>query len=158
MAMMLGINKLVTVYCLNPFIIRVAEDKEMFIISPGENVFGAEFNKISQFRDLYSTVLDLRNKIGYSLEKAIEYAYSDEVMDNYNMLHTSGNNEWLAYYFIENAMFRVETMWDILAHIYNIKYDLGEPIYKVYHSRIFSNKVRVLQRFKIFCMRHSIAS
>ena len=30
----------------NPFIIRVAEDKEMFIISPGENVFGAELNKI----------------------------------------------------------------------------------------------------------------
>ena len=82
----------------------------------------------------------MRNKIGYSLEKAIEYAYSDEVMENYNMLHTSGNNEWLAYYFIENAMFRVETMWDVLAHIYNIKYDLGEPIYKVYHSRIFSNQ------------------
>lgn len=112
----------------------------MFIISPGENVFGAELNKISQFRDLYSIVLDLRNKIGYSLEKAVEYAYSDEVVENYNMLHTSGNNEWLAYYFIENAMFRVETMWDILAHIYNIKYDLGEPIYKVYHSRIFSNQ------------------
>lgn len=79
----------------NPFIIRVAEDKEMFIISPGENVFGAELNKISQFRDLYSIVLDLRNKIGYSLEKAVEYAYSDEVVENYNMLHTSGNNEWL---------------------------------------------------------------
>jgi hypothetical protein len=124
----------------NPFIIRVAEDKEMFIISPGANVFGSELNKISQFRDLYSTVLDLRNKIGYSLEKAIEYAYSDEVMENYNTLHTSGNNEWLAYYFIENAMFRVETMWDILAHIYNIKYDLGEPIHKVYHRRIFSNQ------------------
>mgnify|MGYP003437634686 CR=1 FL=1 len=43
-----------------------------------------------------------------------------EVVENYNMLHTSGNNEWLAYYFIENAMFRVETMWDILAHIYNL--------------------------------------
>lgn len=124
----------------NPFIMRVSKDKEMFIISPGESIFGTEINKISQFRDIYNTVLDLRNKIRYSLENAIEYAYSEDVRKNYNILHSSGNNEWLAYYFIENAMFRVETMWDILAHVYNIKYDLGEPIHKVYHSRIFSNQ------------------
>ena len=113
----------------NPFIIRVAEDKQMFIISPGENAFGAELNKISQFRDIYSTILDLRKKTRYSLEQAIEYTYSDEVRNDYNMLHSSGINEWFAYYFIENAMFRLETMWDILAHVYNIKYNLGEIIH-----------------------------
>ncbi len=131
----------------NPFIIRVSEDREMFIISPGDNAIGTELDKISKFKDIYSTVLDLKNKIGYSLKKAIEYAYSDEVRDNYNMLHSSGDNEWLAYYYIENAMFRVETMWDILAQIYNIKYSLGEPIHKVYHSHIFSNQEQYCNKY-----------
>lgn len=123
----------------NPFIIKIGENKEMFVISPGKNAVGDILDKVSQYRDIYSTILDLRNKIGYSLEMAIEYAYSDEIRTNYNVIISSGSNEWLAYYFIENALFRIEAMWDILAQVYNIKYGLGKRIDRVYHKKIFSN-------------------
>lgn len=52
----------------------------------------------------------------------------------------SGENVWFAYYFIENAMFRIEALWDLLAHFYNLKYDLGKEIHEVYHTRIFSSR------------------
>ena len=132
----------------NPFIVLVSEEKELLMISSGnDNSVGTSLSKITQYRDIYNTVLDLKNKIGFSLEKAIEYAYCKEVQEKYNMMHSSREKEWSAYYYIENAMFRVETLWDILAHIYNIKFDLEEPINKVYHSRIFSDRERYKNKY-----------
>ena len=39
--------------------------------------------------------------------------------------------EFLAYYFSENALFRLSTLWDILAQFYNIFYNLGKENYDI---------------------------
>lgn len=131
----------------NPFIMYMEDDKELFIINNGNDKTMSDLDVLSKYRGLYDTVLDLREKIIYSLDNAIEYAYTDDVQEKYSILSQSGHNEWMAYYSIENAMFRIEALWDILAHFYNIKYELGEEIHKVYHSRIFSSDETKLRKY-----------
>lgn len=122
----------------NPFIIRVDDDKEMFFIAPPDMDFRNDLKEISDYRALYDTVLDLRDKVIFSLDKAIDFAYSKKVLEEYNMIFSCGDEEWNAYYYLENALFRIETLWDILAQIVNIKYKLGIEKEKVYHNRVFS--------------------
>lgn len=131
----------------NPFIMYIGNGAEISIIRPSDGSFFDELDTISKYKELYKTVIDLKNKIIYALENAIEYTYSDDVQNQYNLLSSSGNDEWLAYYNIENALFRIEALWDILAHFYNIKYSLGKKINEVYHNRIFSNKPEKLKSY-----------
>ena len=131
----------------NPFIIDLGNGKELFVISPGDNNFARELDIISRYRSLYDIVLDLKGKINFSLDNAIDRAYSDELIESFNVIGPASDDEWFAYYYIENALFRIETMWDILAQIYNIKYELGLDMKQVYHSRIFSSEERFVQKY-----------
>jgi hypothetical protein len=131
----------------NPFVIRVENDKEMFVISPSTSSFANELDKISQYKTLLDTVGDLTTKISFSLQNAIEDTYSDEVLNQFDMLYTGGEKEWSAYYNIENALFRIEALWDILAQIYNIKYSLEKDIKNVYHTHIFSKQDRWIKKY-----------
>lgn len=130
----------------NPFIIHTENNKVISVISRNTSPM-KELDTVSSYRVLYDTVLDLTIKISYALQKAIEDAYSDEVQHKFDMLHTGGSREWSAYYNIENALFRIEALWDILAQIYNIKYSLEKDIKDVYHSRIFSRKEQWVKKY-----------
>lgn len=63
----------------NPFVLRIGKDREMFVIGNGEDSCVTKLDTNSRYRELYATVLDLRDKVIYSLENAIEYAYTEEV-------------------------------------------------------------------------------
>lgn len=131
----------------NPFIIRVDDDKEVFVIASGRDHLCENMDLISQYKTLYDTALDLSFKISYSLDKAIENAYSKKLINNYDLMYSCGKEEWNAYYYIENAVFRIEALWDILGQIVNIKYSLGLSKKSVYHSRIFSKETRNINQF-----------
>lgn len=103
---------------------------------------------ISKYRSLYDVVLDLKGKISFSLDEAIEYAYSETMLDTFSLAGSSSEEEWFAYYYVENALFRIEALWDILAQIYNIKYSLGLDKKHVIHSRIFSKDERWTKKVK----------
>lgn len=124
----------------NPFIMHIGEGKEIFVMAPADNAFGKNMDMISQYRSLYDTVLDLKRKISFSLNEAIEKAYSDEVLDNFGFTNNISQEEWYTYYYAENAIFRIEALWDILAQIYNLKYSLENDKAKVYHNRVFSKQ------------------
>lgn len=123
----------------NPFLIHIENGAEIFIVVPENDTSFEKLDTLTKYKELYKTAIDLKKKIIYALDNAIEYAYSCNLQNQYNLLSSSGNEEWLAYYNIENALFRVEALWDILGHFYNIKYNLGIEINRVYHNRIFSN-------------------
>lgn len=131
----------------NPFAIRVEEDKELFVISPANTDFLNDLDTISRYKTLFDTVSDLTFKISFSLRNAIETAYSSDVLNEFDLLQIGGESEWSTYYYIENALFRIEALWDILAQIYNVKYALEDDIKNVYHSRIFSNKDRWVNKY-----------
>lgn len=141
----------------NPFIIRIGDDKELYAVGDaflaasdsGDYIdeFFKKIDVISNYKALYDIAVDLTEKISFSLETAIENTYSDEILSKFDAFHSKGKKEWYVYYNIENAVFRIEALWDILAQIYNIKYALENDVKRVYHNRIFSKEKIWLEKY-----------
>lgn len=97
------------------------------------------FFEISSF---YKSIIDLDCKIKFSLKEAIKLAYSKEIEDGF--LWTSNNEvEEKCYYYIENTIFRVVILWDLLAQIYNMVYSLKKPLDKIQYKKFFENNEKL---------------
>lgn len=97
-----------------------------------------ETSIIFDYKTLISTFVNLCNKINYSIHKAIELTYNTEVYKNFDMFSEGSADEVQAYYYIENAIFRIATLWDLLAQIYN----------KLYKCRLSYNKIHYYKFFE----------
>ncbi len=124
-------------FSTNYFHMGIGDDKYIFgVVTPkGED---NTLSKISEYNTLYKTLQDIDWKIKVSLNKAIEYAFLDSVYENFNMLAEGSYEEKMAYYYIENALYRTSTAWDILAQFYRIFYRIPVEANKVYYNKIFN--------------------
>lgn len=122
---------------------------DRFKISVGNNkeIFGATsddlkdpFYKLVEIKEMYKTIVEIDKKIQISINEAIRYADLDPLKDNFSFLEVS-ENQFIAYYFIENALFRVSSLWDLLAQLYNIYYDIRLPIDELYYYKFFTSKI-----------------
>jgi hypothetical protein len=84
----------------------------------------APFSELMQYKTIYDTLRDLDYKIKISFEKAIYYSYSSNVQNNFSILNNSSEEETMAYYYIENALFRTSSLWDMLAQLYRLYYHI----------------------------------
>lgn len=91
------------------------------------------FFEISSF---YKSIIDLDYKIKFSLKEAIRLAYSKEIEEEFSWTSNSEVEE-KCYYYIENTIFRVVILWDLLAQIYNMVYSLKKPLDKIQYKKIF---------------------
>ncbi|MFC3801022.1 Cthe_2314 family HEPN domain-containing protein [Cohnella sp. GCM10012308] len=118
-------------------------DKYEFGMQFGDNkvVMGImgdnEYSIIFEYKALTITFLNLCKKINYSLEKAIELIYNTDVYDSFSMFKSGSEDEFKAYYYIENGIFRIATLWDILAQIYNLLYQCDLDNNKIHYYRFF---------------------
>ena len=87
---------------------------------------------------IYNTILDLDKKIKFSIQKALELA-DELVFDKWNPFQSPSNNEYESIYYIENAVFRISTLWDLLAQLFNIHAKLGADLDKIYATQLFHN-------------------
>lgn len=133
-------------YDSNRFKIHYGNDKFVFgIISQNENDCTS---KIMQYRSLYDTLIDLNLKTKISFDEALKFSYSENVFKNFNILSKSEEFETLAYYYIENAIFRISSLWDILAQFYRIHYNLEIDIDKLYYNKLFNPNNNINEKFK----------
>ncbi len=102
------------------------EGKEVIGAMFGDNEESKEWSDFFKYKTLYDSLLDLDIKIKFSLEQAI--------------IKSQENNKIEAYYYIENAIFRIITAWDNLAQVYNIYSGLNKAIDDVYYADIFKQK------------------
>lgn len=120
------------------FRLKWTEGKEIIgFINKSENKTISELYKNETF---YRTFLNINEKIHFSLKQAIEYSYTDEVVNDFNMFGKSTENEMLAFYYVENAIFRTSTLWDVLAQFYNIYCDIGRGIREIHYQQFFKNE------------------
>lgn len=126
-------------YDSNRFKLFIGKDKFLFgvFFPEGEN---APFSKLMNYKTMYDTLIDLDWKIKISFDKGIEYAYSNSVQENFNVLVTELQEEKLAYYYIENALFRTSTLWDMLAQLYCLFYNIQIPKKHIYYNRLFNTE------------------
>ncbi|MDO4302016.1 MAG: hypothetical protein Q4D26_11590 [Clostridia bacterium] len=131
------------------FKLMCGNDRYVFGIVSGSNFNEpAPFSKLMQYKTFYDTLRDLDYKIKISFFKAIEYAYSDELIDNFSIFRENTTIEMDTYYFIENAMFRTSSLWDILAQLYRLYYNLDIEPTKVYYNKLFNPDNNVNDQFK----------
>lgn len=111
-------------------------------------IFGAltpdnnEENSLSdivKYRVLFDTILDTDWKIKISFDKAIKYGLTKEVQENFNPFKEASHEEKISVYFIENALYRLSILWDMLAQLYNLYYDLRITFNRVYYKQLFTS-------------------
>lgn len=118
-----------TIYC---------GDGKILIGSTSSKDSVSPFSKIMNYKTIYDTIVDLDAKIQYSFKMAIEYAYSDS---EFKLLSAPESmEEILTFYYIENAVFRTSSCWDMLAQLYRLHYDIDIEPDKVYYKRVFNEK------------------
>lgn len=89
---------------------------------------------------IYEMVIDLDDKIKYSFDRALKCKLT---YDNYNPFAEPDEREKLAYYYIENIIFRTEILWGLLAQVCNIYWCIDEPINRIYTRRFFETQAKV---------------
>lgn len=134
-------------YLPNAFTIIQNDGKYIFGITSAPS-HELPIAKILEYKTLYETLCDLDAKVKYSLEMAIKYAYSRSAIKNFHMIKKPVGKELLAYYYIENAVFRTSSLWDILAQFYRTMYALDIPYDKVYYKAIFNPQNSHCSKFK----------
>lgn len=134
------------VYDPKRFKVMTEGNKFIFgVISPkGEKT---KIGKFMQFKTLYDTLMDLDWKTKFSFNKALELIDSD-ALNKFSIIQESTEEERLIYYYIENALFRTSSLWDILAQFYRLFYDIDEENTKVYYKKIFDPKAKYCKEFK----------
>lgn len=125
------------IYNPNRFKLIIGEDKFLFGVISG-NSSKAPLGKLMEYKTIYDTLLDLDWKIKLSFNKSIIYAYSDPAQKNFSPFKTESNEEKFAYYYAENALFRTSTLWDMLAQLYRLFYNIKIPNDHVYYKQIFN--------------------
>ncbi|MDD2258983.1 MAG: Cthe_2314 family HEPN domain-containing protein [Bacilli bacterium] len=98
---------------------------------------GTAYEQICNVKIFSHTIYDLNFKIIYSIKKALYFAdlyVFDE--DSISCL-----KEIKSYYYIENAIYRIISLWDMLGQILNIQYKIEENYERVKYKKIL-NKLK----------------
>ncbi len=124
---------------INPFELSVGNGKRgyFYFPYPSDNPYVKHMEQLTNYQNVYDSIMDLVNYINLSLHNAIELVYSEAVLNSFDFMIISTEEEWQAFYYIENALFRIESLWDMLAQIVNLKYELEKNKRRVYHSKVF---------------------
>lgn len=124
---------------------RVSYDPDLFKIYVGENryIIGCmshdlEDNYFFIYKTLYDTIVNLDRNIKKSFDLALKWEYSADI-NKFNMIAPPSAEEQEAIYYTENAIFRIATLWDLLAQLYNVKYKNNKDPDKVYYHTLFHN-------------------
>lgn len=105
--------------------------------------------KIINFKTLNDTINDLDYKVKISLFKALDCSYSKNLQMNFNIFDVAKGDEFFAYYYIENAVFRIQSLWDLLAQLYCARYELDIEPWKIGYKMIFnSSNQKTMNKFK----------
>lgn len=134
-------------YNTERFKLHFGENKFLFgVVSPKDNE--APFSKLMKYKTIHDTLSDLDWKVKISFEKGIEYAYSILVQENFSIVHINSEEERLAYYYVENALFRTSSLWDMLAQLYCLFYKIEIPKDRIYYNKIFNPTLPNSNKFK----------
>lgn len=122
-------------YTPNIFTIAVSEEKVIIgVLTPDK----PPIQKFFSIATVYNSIVDVNDKIQFSLRESIRLTEELEQKD-WRPIESLSENEWKAVYFLENAIFRTETLWDLLAQLFNIYKDYGKDSTIIHAKQFFQN-------------------
>jgi hypothetical protein len=105
-----------------------------------------QWNELSEVQSYNAWIIKINSlckKILLSLKNAIQYSAK---LQDFNPFTDKSEDEFIAQYFIENAVYRLISLWDVLAQLTNMHFECGVPIKNVMYKRFFSNESQVAQK------------
>lgn len=129
------------------FELLIGDDKYLFGYLSGTHMENP-FSRLMQYKTIYDTVVDLDWKIKLSFEEAIDYSCSKSVLKEYSIIKSATEEERIALYYIENALFRVSILWDLLAQFYRLYYRINVKMENVHYKKIFDPDKSYCKKFK----------
>ena len=125
------------------FKIFVESDKYIGGFLSSKNNKDHPLNIINNCRAVYLSILDFYSAIKFSIENALVYSYDENVnsFEKFKMFGDgySSQEELFAYYFLNNAIYRLSSLWDFLAQFYNSLYGLINDNRKIYYEAFFNS-------------------
>lgn len=98
-----------------------------------------EYNYLSLLNDMDAWLIkvnSLVNKTNLSISQALIYC---ESISTYNPFEKSDSKD-MAYYFVENAIFRISCLWDVYAQICNLVFNTGKKVNQIHYKKFFNPK------------------
>ncbi|MDD2518593.1 MAG: Cthe_2314 family HEPN domain-containing protein [Bacilli bacterium] len=96
------------------------------------------FDKIYIYNHFLQSTLDLAKKAKESIMLAMDYC--KRIKTKFNPFNNNLNDdEYKCYYYLENALYRLEMLWDSLAQLYNLYAETNLDIDKIYYKNLFKN-------------------
>ena len=129
------ILNLINEYTINLKNIHIVIDNNKYIAGIIGNV-DKDIQRYFEYNRFIESIYDLTQKTKISIEKCLE-AYQKVNANNYNPLtYPISEEENNAFYYLENALFREIMLWDSLAQLYNLYYDLKYNITSVHYKKV----------------------
>lgn len=122
---------------------KINKDNMFVKIDNGKYIFGVKMadkslDKIYMYNHFLQSILDLSNKTRESIVLAIDYC--KKIKTKFNPFNNNLNaDEYKCYYYLENALYRLEMLWDSLAQLYNLYSETNLDIDKIYYKSLFKN-------------------
>lgn len=143
----------------NPFCAFMSYDKEVVGASLSFDKRLSKLEKILMFQALYDSFVSLKNGIVSSISDAINLAFSTDVYSFQLLSVDQGivdeEKVCKTFFYLENAIYRVFSMWDLLAQIINIHYDVGFKMDSIDCKSFLKNKKVIKKVFPEFIKRIS---
>ena len=122
-----------SVICVpDAFRIRCGNDNFIFSIQSKNQ----ETNDYFAISAIYDTICTIDSAIKFAFAEAIAIDLP-ESLDTYNPFSQIGEDERIAIYHVENIVFRVSILWDMLAQLCNIIYQTKVDLKKLHCGRYF---------------------
>ncbi len=109
-----------------------------------------DIEKIYMYNHFLQSTRDVFVKTKLSLIYAIAYCEKINPKD-FNFLNNDLNNdEFMCYYYLEDALYRVEMLWDALAQIYNLYSNKNIDSKNIYYKGFFKELYKEKKYKEIF--------
>ena len=123
-----------SVICIpDAFSIHLEDGKFIFGIASKDQ----RINDYYAVSAIYDSIVDLDAKIKYSFSQAV-ICDLPQTLENYEPFTKLTERELVAMYHIENMIYRVSILWDLLAQLCNVIFHTGLEVDKIYYNRYFN--------------------
>lgn len=139
------------VYIPNAFRISVEGGKYIFSISTKDEKI-SDWYAVSA---IYDSICETDKRIKFAFEQAVSFDLP-ETLENYNSFSTLTKNEYTTLYHVENMVFRVSILWDLLAQLCNVIYHTNLDVERIYYNKYFDkyskgeNTIKFVQEIKTY--------
>lgn len=135
----------------NAFEISVGDEKYLLSILTNDQKT-SDWYAVSAIHD---SICENDKRIKYAFEQAVSYNIP-ETLEGYKPFSKLADEEDLALYHVENIVFRISILWDLLAQLCNVLYHTNLGVEQIYYNRFFDkyskgeNAIKIVQEIKAY--------